>query len=136
MSLERNIAITIWALSIIMVYALMMTMRSGARLGSGYLRNPALVALHRRWRWTVVATVCAIILVVDPAFRVLHLPLTRFFWRVHLPFIIAFIVALGGTWRLNGLRSQWHSVLGKATLIFGALTALSGDWLAYTLLWR
>ncbi len=135
MNLAHAAAVVVWALSMIMAYALMMTIRSGARLGDGYLRDPSLIATHRRWRWTVLSAIVLVVAVVDPTYRIFHLPLVGFFWWIHLPLIAVFILSLMGTWALNGLKSRHHHRLGKVTLVFGVGTCLSGSWLAYSLLW-
>jgi hypothetical protein len=82
------------------------------------------------------------ILVIEPTFRVLHLPYSSFFWWVHFPLFLSYGTFFALAWIYDGRvknRSLWfarrHNAFGKWAQYCGLFTALTGDWLVYVNIW-
>lgn len=142
MTLSRCIALVIWALSALMAFQLLKTGWYGrllflSRQPDG-THDPMALARHAkagRQLWGVIAIT---VLMIETARGIIRLPYIPFFFRVHLPIFLAFLVLLLLTffW-FNGVRRpRIHRRIIAFTLFFGIATVITGDVLTYRLFWR
>lgn len=140
MEIARCLALVIWGLSVVMLAALSMAAYHGKLLSRQSPHAAATLRAHRRWVrvlfWSTLAAIC----VIEPTFRLLKLSYPLFFWYVHLPLFLSYAVLFPLAWRYDGRTNspsfpRRHNKFGRWTVRCGMLTALTGDWLVYVLIW-
>ena len=139
-------AIVIWALSALVLFSIFKVGQYGRCLRGQRQRrrkyDQDTLAAHQRWWRILFGVTLAAILVIEPTFRIFHLPYDLFFKWVHAPLFVLYAFSLGMARWYNGLPEnqsprypERHNQLGKNTMFFGNLTVLTGAWLTFTLLW-
>ena len=129
-----------------MIFSLALVVRYGKSLrvqknACGEYDQSTLKA-HQRWVKVLFWVTLTAIAVIEPTFRILKTPYPLFFFCVHMPFFVCYGISYGMAWKYSGLfrdplskYPERHSEIGRETYFFGVVTALTGDWLVYTLLW-
>jgi hypothetical protein len=139
-------AVVILGLSVLMLFSLFKVGQYGRRLREQRKKQKKhdqdTLATHQRWVRILFGVTLAAVLVIEPTFRIFHLPYTLFFKWIHAPLFVCYAFSfIMARWH-NGLPEnqspqypERHNQLGKNTLFFGAMTVFTGAWLTITLLW-
>lgn len=138
----RYVALLIWGLSVLMVFSLFMVARYGQRLHKQNIYDRFTLRNHRKWVCISFWVTVVVIIVIEPTFRMLHLPYTPFFRFIHLPLFLLYALFFALAWIYDGRTKNFsprfprrHNKFGRWAQYSGLLTAVTGDWLVYTLIW-
>ena len=139
--LRVSFGVIILALSLASEVQLLVVARRGFRLlgerrASGW-HSPESIKRHLRGLWAFVVTTTVMILVIVGGIRLFALPLTPFYYHVHLPLIKAFVGLLIGASVINGKRFPWgHIILTPLVILAFTIASITGDMLVVSLFFR
>lgn len=125
-----DFALCIWILSVIQIWLITIVFITRREICRGKE-----IEGHRLYAGTFVFVTLLLLYIAHTAVRVLHLPLTEFFRVVHAPCIVLMLF-FWMLWALSlAFKGKRHAIWFHAATLFTLLVTVSGDILAYQLMW-
>jgi hypothetical protein len=132
-------SVVIYVVSLLLLIFMSKVAQYGRRLRNQHPHDLVTMHHHKKWVYVSFGTILIAIVFIDGASHLLKAPLFHFFWWVHLPLAVTFIVFFGLTWIFDGdqglsMHPERHKSLAYATFVIGSLAMITGDILATMLI--